>query len=117
MVRKGRVVLITIPLIALGGVVFFWPDLIVERSDPYVRLVTRAAATYFAEHGRYPASFTEVQSYLAGGTVSRVGDDNYKIEIIDSETQQVCVLEARYKVDANGGMEELYARVIDKRRK
>jgi len=103
-------------LVALAGLFSFWPDLIVERSDPYVRLLHRAVASYYADRGQYPSLLTDAQPYLTSGSISHVRGDEYRITIRDSDLRREVVLDARYKLDANGVMEELYVHVTDHRR-
>ena len=82
-------------------------------ADPNVRAVMLAVRSYNAEHGRYPSSLVEVQSYLPGAKVIPLDENEYKIELQD-EARGTGVLKAWYKVDRNGMLENLDVRLIDK---
>lgn len=118
-VRRSRILCWYFGLVLLGVVagVVFVPSVVTDRSVPYVRMVTRAVGGFFSEHGRYPESLTDAASYLREGTISHVRDYQYEVEVVDSVSNQIVRLEASYRVDANGAVEELYARVIDKHRR
>jgi hypothetical protein len=102
-------------LLTTASVKVLIPSIEIERSDPYVRQVTRAVGAFHTVYGRYPELLTDAAPYLEKGNILHLGGNDYKVEIDDDG--KVYVLESRYRVDQHGVMEELYARVIDKRRR
>lgn len=108
--RKRLIILV--PLLAgVVALLVAWPRAIVERSDPYVRLVHRAIASYRTEVGRDPVSLTELERYLPGAAVSPLKDGISLIRL--SADGEVVCLEARYMTDSEGAMEDLYVSVAD----